>query len=552
MILLKTDVLVIGGGAAALRSAQYASMSDVNVLIVSRKPLDIGGTTNADVAEMAGFNSAIPGNEKEVEFHYEDILKAGQGMAEPKLARIVAEKAPEAMVELMNLGVEFEYRDDKLYTFQSCFSNYPRTHVIKGHGHQISSVIRKDISTKNNVTVLSDIVIISLITHQGECYGAYGVRNNEVVQIAAKSTILATGGAGAAFEKAFCPSDVAGSGYEIAYDCGAVLENLEFMQIGIGFSYPIVNIFNAYIWEALPKLSDKDGNDIFSSVLPLGMDYGSVANAHQWHYPFSSCDDSKYLEIAISKALGDGKGTENRGIYADLSHITDDYVHLLGDECGLHHMWPIARDFMKAKGVDLLSQKVEIAVFQHAMNGGIKIDEFAQSTIPGLFAVGECAGGPHGADRLGGNMFVTCMVFGKIAGIEAARRAKAIDFLPEPDSDSMDRLEHKIGILGKKIDVKPVLNDLKVICQDNLLVTRTQRGLERSLEFINDSISFLECSKSSNILNTENFDLFTLLVSMRLLSSSALQRKESRGSHYRMDYPSKNPLYERIIEVTKK
>ncbi len=551
MKVLNTDVLVVGGGAAALRSAQYAARSGADVIIATRRPLDKGGTTNADVAEMAGFNSAMPGNDKEIELHFNDMIEAGQGVAEPKLAQIIAERAPDTLLELIEMGVDFEYRNGELYTFQSCFSNYPRTHVIKGHGHQISAVIRKELSSYINLTVLTDIVIFSLIISKGECFGAYGVKNGDVVRIDAKSTILATGGAGAAFEKRFCPGDVSGAGYEMAYEAGAMLENLEFMQIGVGFSHPVVNIFNAYIWEALPHLTDINGGDIFSSILPSGLSYRDVADAHRRHYPFSSCDDSKYLELAISNALKEGRGTKNRGINADLRHLTDQYISTRSDECGLHHMWPIARDFMRGKGVDLLSQPVEVAVFQHAMNGGIRIDEKSQSTIPGLFAVGECAGGPHGADRLGGNMFITCMVYGKIAGIEAARRAKTISLVPEPDSDSKRRMEERLVLMMKRIETGPIISKLNLICQDNLLVSRTEKGLKASLRFFKETKNALCDCYAGSTLSTENYDLLSLLTSMELLASKAMERRESRGSHMRMDYPSKDPDFERILEIVK-
>lgn len=552
MKFLDTDVLIIGAGAAGLRSAQYASKTGCKVLIVTPTLFSMGGTTNADVAEMAGFNSATPGNDVEIEKHYQDMVAAGQDVLDPSLAEIIAVNAPKVLMELCDLGVSFERNDDgSLYRFQSCFSSYPRTQVIKGHGHQIASIIRNNLAKMSNVTTFQKMTIISLIVTNGECFGAFGVSEGVFYRINAKSTIIASGGAGASFERCFCPKDVCGSGYELAYEAGAVLENLEFMQMGIGFSYPVVNIFNSYIWEALPILADVNGEGIFSSVLPEGKSYNDVAEDHKWHYPFSTSDGSKYLEIAISKTISDGKGTKNRGIKADLRHLTDDYIHTLSNDCGLYHMWPIARDFMKSKGVDLLNTPVELSVFQHAMNGGIKIDRNAQSTIPGLYAVGECAGGPHGADRLGGNMFVTCMVYGEIAGKKAAERAKDISGYPDLSAESVDTFDQKKSLLYKNFDTKSAISGIKKCSQDYLLVMRYEEGLDNAIKYNQSVQAEIKESHTGDSINEDNYRAYSMAKSMELLAASAKERKESRGSHHRWDYPDKNSSFNGIIEIKK-
>lgn len=323
------------------------------------------------------------------------------------------------------------------------------------------------------------------------------------------------------------------------------------MQMGIGFSYPVVNIFNSYIWEALPILADVNGEGIFSSVLPEGKSYNDVAEDHKWHYPFSTSDGSKYLEIAISKTISDGKGTKNRGIKADLRHLTDDYIHTLSNDCGLYHMWPIARDFMKSKGVDLLNTPVELSVFQHAMNGGIKIDRNAQSTIPGLYAVGECAGGPHGADRLGGNMFVTCMVYGEIAGKKAAERAKDISGYPDISAESVVSFDQKKSLLYKNFDTKSAISGIKKCSQDYLLVMRYEEGLDKAIKYNQSVQAEIKESHIGDSINEDNYRAYSMAKSMELLAASAKERKESRGSHHRWDYPDKNSSFNGIIEIKK-
>ena len=114
-------------------------------------------------------------------------------------------------------------------------------------------------------------------------------------------------------------------------------------------SWPVVNIFNGYIWEGKPSLTDREGKDIFEGVLPEGLTKEDVMHEHRKHFPFSSSDCSQYLEIAVQRAIRSGKGTEHGGVLIDLSCMTDEYVNALKDDCGIHHMWPIARDYMKNK-----------------------------------------------------------------------------------------------------------------------------------------------------------------------------------------------------------
>ena len=201
------------------------------------------------------------------------------------------------------------------------------------------------------------------------------------MHISAGAVVIASGGATQVFTRNLNPKDVSGDGYALAYDAGAELINMEFMQSGIGFSHPIVNMFNGYIWAAHPKLHNNVNEQFLGKYLPKGITQEHVMDEHRRHFPFSSSDDSKYLEVGIQKEIRAGGGSPNRGIYADLRHLTDDYIRSINDDCGLHHMWYIARDYMREKGVDLNSQIVEIAVFAHAINGGVNIDESASSTL---------------------------------------------------------------------------------------------------------------------------------------------------------------------------
>ena len=537
---LTTDVLIIGGGMAGCRAAIAAADYGGSVVLATKMPLNNGGASTFPVAEMAGYNAGDPDIPGDVEKHYEDIVNAGQGMANPLLARILAENAPGTIAELEKWGVVFEKEGDGYYIFKSCFATSPRTHVIRGHGEPIVKAMSGQIQLRSNINVADDLTVLELDVRDGRCCGAWAIKTDGTfVHISAGAVVIASGGATQVFTRNLNPKDVSGDGYALAYDAGAELINMEFMQSGIGFSHPIVNMFNGYIWAAHPKLHNNLNEQFLGKYLPKGMTQEHVMDEHRRHFPFSSSDDSKYLEVGIQKEIRAGGGSPNRGIYADLRHLTDDYIRSINDDCGLHHMWYIARDYMREKGVDLNSQIVEIAVFAHAINGGVNIDESASSTLPGLYAAGEAAGGPHGADRLGGNMMVTCQVFGKIAGENAAKWAaqnKAATY------SNMQPSEKIMQVLHKRLDNEILIKELQEINQNNLLVCRSEESLSRVLQLTEDAAHELETAKTQDGVDTDNFRLYAMLLSSRLMAKAALQRKESRGSHFREDYPQKDSL----------
>lgn len=545
-----TDVLVIGGGGAACRAALAAADAGAQVIMASKRPPAQAGATSYPVAEMAGYNAgdtAIPGD---TQAHFRDIMQAGQGMAFPELAAVVAAQAPETIRQLEEWGVAFEQEGNGYYIFKSCFSNQPRTHVIRGHGEPIIHAMMGQIAARPQIVVLDDVTMMELLMDEQSCRGAWGCHADGArITVHAGAVVLATGGASQIFEKNLNPRDVAGDGYKMAFEAGAELVNMEFMQIGIGFSHPVVNIFNGYIWEGKPVLRNGNGEEFLSAGLPAGITADDVMHEHRRHFPFSTSDIAQYLEIAIHREISEGRGTTNQGVTADLRHMTDDRIAALPDDCGIHHMWPLAREHMLEKGADLLRQPVELCCFAHAINGGVRIGPDAGSTVAGLYAAGETAGGPHGADRLGGNMMVTCQVFGAIAGKSAAQYAFIQKLLP-PRQGIAKRKRQIIRLLHKSIDTDACLKSLHACTQKYLLVNRTESGLQAVLRLVEELEKELECAADSNRINLENYTLCSQIFTAKIMAAAALQRKESRGSHHRADYPQKDETQKEPIVIS--
>ena len=191
---------------------------------------------------------------------------------------------------------------------------------------------------------------------------------------------------------------------------------------------------------------------------------------------------------------------------------------------------------MLEKGADLLKSPVEICCFAHAVNGGVRIDQNAGSTVPGLYAAGETAGGPHGADRLGGNMMVTCQVFGEIAGCSAAQYAMR----RRSAAKTAEKQDPGPELLHKSLDTAACLDRLHACTQRYLLVNRTQAGLQTVLQTVRDLERELAGAPDTDAIHLENAALQSELFTAKVMAFAALQRKESRGSHHRADWPQKD------------
>lgn len=539
------DVLIIGGGGAAGRAAIAASDAGVNVVMAIKGRLG-GGATGFSMSEMAGYNSpdgaADPSDNPEC--YYDDIMEAALDMADPAVARVLAENATDTVRQLEEWGVRFEHTPDGgYYAFLSCYSNKARTHVIKGHGEPIVKAQGKQIR-KRNIAVREGMTVCALAIQDGVVSGAVAIdAKGNPVALKAGAVVMATGGATQAIARNMNPTEVSGDGYAMAFQAGAELVNMEFMQAGIGFSHPACSLINAYIWGGHPVLTNNNGDEFMRTSLPNNLDWEAVMDEHRKHFPFSSRDCSRWLEVSIQRELAEGRGTVHKGIETDFSMMTDAFVADLSDKYGIHHMWPIARDYFQSKGIDVLSGKTEVACFAHAVNGGIRINERAESSLPGLFAAGETAGGPHGADRLGGNMMVTCQVYGRLAGENAAAFAKRRGNAQTDTKVFTDLFDKLSPLLFARIEATEIRQRLAEAGQKSLLVRRTEAGLQDFLKTTASLKNEFHSSGTAESAVIANVSAYNLLISAEIMATAALNRRESRGSHFREDYPELNPAY---------
>jgi succinate dehydrogenase/fumarate reductase flavoprotein subunit len=541
---IDSDVLVIGGGGAAARAALEAHKEGARVAMVVKGTFGESGASVYQVTEMGAYNVAdgVVDPKDSPDRHYEDIVRAAMGMCDRRLARVLVDDAIKTIPDLEALGVWFEREKDRYLAYKACFSTHPRSHVIKGHGKPIVNALKGEIE-KRDIAVYDNMLVTDLLVADGRCVGAVGLdRGGELAMFRARAVILGAGGAGQLFKKNLNPSDITGDGYAIAFRAGADLINMEFMQAGVGVVSPILSLLNAWMWHFQPDLYNRDGAPFLSKYLPGGITPAVAMDTRAGHYPFSTIDESKYVDIAIHKEILEGRGTENLGIYLDLRGMDEANLPDTPEGQDTRRMWRLTNEYLRERNVDLREKPIEVACYGHAINGGVVIDESAQSTLPGLYAAGEVAGGPHGANRLGGNMLVTCQVFGARAGKFAAMDSKS-RAMPEISEQVLRRAYEKVNRLrsgaGSR-EVKTLRNALQETMWRNALVVRSGRSLGKAMADI-DAIQaeLMASAKPEDRQNLwEIYELENLLQVGRIICTAANLREESRGSHYREDFPS--------------
>lgn len=549
---IKTEILIVGGGGAACRAAIAAADQGSKVLMVLKGTVGHSGATTHECCEIAGFNVPGCGDPCDTEeTYYQDIMAAAMGMADPELVEILVRNAKPRFEELRKWGVSPAVQDGREIIMKGCYSNYRRGYTIPGHGGPIVAALLAQIKQRD-VALMEHTMVVDLVCKEGRCCGAVVIGQDGVLRaVEAGAVILATGGASQVFLQNLNPADVSGDGYSLAYDHGAALKNMEFMQAGIGFFHPVKSLFNTYLWAGFPELKNAEGEPFLGRYLPQGITEKDVMLEHCKHFPFSSRDISRYLEIALQKEINAGGGDEHACLPVRFGHFVPEYIAGLKFDADLKDLWPMVQAHFRNNGVDLLHEVVGITCVAQAVNGGISIDKRAMSTVAGLFAAGETAAGPHGADRLGGNMMGTCQVFGELAGREASRFVRANGLLPV-DEGNIAQTERMTSLLYRRTQPSAMLDRLQRAAQENLFICRTQKKLEELQKELVQMKEDLEGAPMCDKPCVQNLSLYHLVNCAQLMALAAAERKESRRSHYREDYPDWNPDWEKQIVLCKK
>lgn len=536
--LVETDVLVVGAGGAGMRASCEAHRAGARVVLAVKGRFGAIGVRGAG-ATAAGFSETgsmrpvglpgrAPGERLEPDQVYEDILQCGLGMADPRLVRVLVDEAFEARRALDEWGM--------VPTFAEGYG-------IRTHGVPIVVALQSAVR-RSDIVVRDRTVVTDLLVRDGACVGALAVeeQSGRVLAIQAASTILATGGLGRLFSLNFHPTCVTGDGYAMGYEAGAELFNMEFHQIFIGTVFPTVNLVHSWMWESSPRLTNARGEEFLPRYPPAGATVKECLDQRRLHHPFSTRDRlSRYVDLAMVSEARAGRATPRGGVFVEVDPGYEIRPELL--------------DWYRYRGVHWDRGPVEIGVCHHCSNGGLGIDADGQTTVPGLFAAGEVAAGPHGADRMGGNMLLASQVFGARAGRRAARCAAEAAHR-SIDPDQVASLESTLQCPRPgSVQVGHVAEALATLAWNELLLPRSSEGLERALREIErvrrEDLPRLEIRTPLGLARA--VEVRNGLRAAEMVAHACLVRTESRGGHYRSDAPDQDDArWLRVVSVAKR
>jgi fumarate reductase (CoM/CoB) subunit A len=526
--IIETEVMVVGGGGAASRAAIEAHISGAKVLLVVKGRYGFmgirgGGASDGSALGRLDYSyfSYIHSlnergwGERPLEAATDFIRQAGLGAADPKLAKVLIQNAVTAAENLDKWGLVFKNQWSK---------DAPRRFKpMPGLGYLVRG---------SDIRIIEGVMITSLLIHDGVCAGAVGIREDtgEPVLVKAKAVILGTGGYAQLYLFNIHEGGLTGDGYAIGYEAGATLMNMEFMQFNAALVFPSVALLSCTFWEMEPTILNRSGEEFIKKYLPSGITLKQVFKERATHSPFSTRDRaSRYVEIAMVKEFMAGGATDRDGFYLEIEHPE----RMVGE----------SPEWLRYRGIDWQARNQQSNVIFGVSNGGLMIDENAQTQISGLYAVGEVSAGPHGADRPGGHMMGASQVFGMLAGRQAATYARSRKLSPINEKLAEHELKSIAVLKENEGDQKPfnLKKRLKKVAYENMLSVRNEQSLTKVLNEVqvirDDLYPHLSVETPKELV--EALELRSLLTVGEIIARAALMRQESRGSHFREDYPER-------------
>lgn len=523
----ETDVLIVGGGGAATASAISAHENGARTMLAVKGRFGVpgvrgAGATSNPLGDYWTIRTVGPegGFFNPPELVYRDMIQTGLGMADPVLCRIFVTEVGDAVKRLQQMGQNFK---SKVLATMEANPQFGGTNSIVA--------IQKAVIDATNTSVIEHANIVDLVVEDGRCLGAVGIDDDgEPLLIAAGAVILAAGGVGQLFRYSFNPPGNTGDAYAIALRAGADLFNMEFMQQGLATTWPTQAMVMLYDMEQPYRLLNADGKSFVKSYLPDGVTLEEVSKRKASHWPVSCRDQALHLDRAIKGEVMAGHGTRNDAVLLDLSSASRGFEPELFVK------------FMVSKGVDVQHDLLQVQIHHHTSNGGIRIDHSGHSNITGLFAAGEAAGW-QGADRLGGTMLGGSQVFGWRAGAHGAKVAAT-----RPGKDlgrqTPEAIEEEVRLFCESHgDQRPMdlRRGLQKVMWETLLVEKDAETLLRAKRYVEDDRerlrTELKIAEPADVALA--FEHRNLLDVAEVIIAAATMRTESRGSHYRRDYPTR-------------
>jgi succinate dehydrogenase / fumarate reductase flavoprotein subunit len=566
------DVLVIGAGGAGLRAAIEAANSGVSVGLICKSLLGKAHTVMAE----GGMAAAMGNNDDRDNWkvHFADTMRGGQYVNNWRMAELHAKEAPDRVRELEGWGAVFDRTPDGRINQRNFGGHrYPRlAHVGDRTGLELIRTLQ-DHTVYLGAMVHMEHTVIELMLDGGKAAGvvAYDRERGRFHLFAAKAIILATGGAGRAYKVTSNSWEGTGDGIGLAYRAGAELIDMEFVQFHpTGMVWP-PSVRGLLVTEGVRGeggvLKNSEGRRFMFDDIPDNYKPQTASDAEEgWRYTQGDKNARRPPELltrdhvarCINREVKSGRGSPHGGVYLDIAWIKEKLPN--AEEHIKRKLPSMYHQFKELADLDITKEPMEIGPTMHYMMGGIRVDGDSQmTTIPGLFAAGECASGINGANRLGGNSLSDLIVFGKRAGEFAAQYARGIG-QPRLDESAAERaIKESLAAFERGSHGEnpySLQQDLQESMNNLVGIVRTEAEMQEALGKIQQ---FQERWTRVGIEGHREYhsgwhtalDLRNLLVVSEAITRSAIERKESRGGHFREDYPEKVAAFGAINMMVK-
>jgi succinate dehydrogenase / fumarate reductase flavoprotein subunit len=569
------DVLVIGAGGAGLRAAIEASAAGVSVGLVCKSLLGKAHTVMAEGGIAAALANVDDRDSWKV--HFADTMRGGQYVNNWRMAELHAKEAPDRVRELEAWGAMFDRTPDgKILQRNFGGHRYPRlAHVGDRTGLEMIRTLQ-DHGIHQGIDVHMECTVITLLKDGDRVAGAFGYERERgrFKLFRAKAVVLATGGVGRAYKITSNSWEYTGDGHTLAYDAGADLMDMEFVQFHpTGMIWP-PSVCGILVTEGVRGeggvLKNNQGRRFMFDDIPENYRAQTADNEDEgWRYTQGDKSARRPPELltrdhvsrCIVREIKEGRGSPHGGVFLDISWIK---ARLPNAADVIKKKLPsMYHQFKQLADIDITTEPMEVGPTTHYVMGGVRVDSDTQmSTVPGLFAAGECAAGINGANRLGGNSLSDLLVFGKRAGEHAARFAK-------DQNGSSGRIDTQQIDVAARTAVEPfergpqgegpyqVQYALQDMMQNLVGIVRNEPEMKRALDCLKQ---LRERAARAGVGGHREYnpgwhaalDLHNLLTVSEAITLSAIERRESRGGHFRDDFPDKDPAFATFNIITRK
>jgi L-aspartate oxidase len=497
-----TDVIVIGAGIAGLFTAIQASENKKVLMITKKSLLD----SNTQFAQ--GGIAAVISDEDSPEYHMQDTLIAGAGLCSHEAVDVLVHEGPNGVKDLIRMGTQFDLENGEFALTKE--GAHSQRRILHAHGDATGAEIVRALSERTkidpNIELWDDHFVIDLITQDGECYGALVQKpDGQKVFVRGDATILCSGGAGQLFRYTTNPEIATGDGIAIAYRAGAQIQDVEFIQF-----HP-----TALCYPGAPRF-------LISEAVRGEGAYLRNIKGERFMEKYHPQLELAPRDVVARAIVNEMENTKSTFVYIDITHEAEELIK---------HRFPTIYEYCLKYGLDLSADWIPVAPAAHYMMGGVKTDLYGETNVRRLFACGEVSStGVHGANRLASNSLSEAIVFGtRIIGqiMELSPQTKQ----PELGFEEARTEGSRQAIVEKRLKLQ------KIMLRYAGLV-RSAKGLQKGLEELSRQLPIYK----THMTKREEYEFANLLNCALLTTKAALRREESRGGHYRDDFPDRDDL----------